>query len=103
MTARSGYVSCACSALRSTHNQQPSISSTFCPGAHMPLVRASVPQHIDDKQLKHISDSIHDAMVATFNVPADDRFQVLTRHATNELVCAPKYLDIAHTSSVVFI
>ena len=69
----------------------------------MPLVRASVPQHIDDKQLKHISDSIHAAMVATFNVPADDRFQVLTRHAANELVCAPKYLDIAHTSSVVFI
>jgi 4-oxalocrotonate tautomerase len=69
----------------------------------MPLVRVSVPQHLDDTQLEHISDSIHESMVTTFNVPADDRFQVLTRHAANELVCAPKYLDISHTGSVVFI
>jgi len=69
----------------------------------MPFVRVSVPQHLDDKQLKQISDSIHEAMVATFNVPRDDRFQVLTRHAPNELVCAPQYLDIPHTSSVAFI
>ena len=69
----------------------------------MPLVRVSAPQHLGDDQLKHISDSIHESMVATFKVPAEDRFQVLTRHAANELVCAPSYLGIPHTASVVFI
>ena len=69
----------------------------------MPFVRVSVPQHIDDEQLKHISNSIHEALVATFNVPVDDRFQVLTRHAAAELVCAPSYLDVPHTGSVAFI
>jgi len=69
----------------------------------MPFVRVFAPQHLDDRQLKHISDSIHDSMVATFDVPLHDRFQVLTRHRPNELVFAPAYLDIAHTASVVFI
>jgi len=69
----------------------------------MPLVRISVPQHLDDKQLKHISDATHAAMVSTFNVPADDRFQALTRHAGAELVCTPQYLEIPHTGAVVFI
>ena len=69
----------------------------------MPLVRVSVPRHLDDRQLKHIADSIHESMVATFNVPADDRFQVFTRHAPDELVWAPTYLDIPHTPSIVFV
>jgi len=42
-------------------------------------------------------------MVATFNVPQDDRFQVVTRHPPGEMVCAPSYLGIAHTERVVFI
>jgi phenylpyruvate tautomerase PptA (4-oxalocrotonate tautomerase family) len=69
----------------------------------MPLVRVSAPQHLDDQQLKHVSDSIHASLVATFNVPEQDRFQVLTRHKPADLVCAPTYLDIAHSASVVFI
>ena len=69
----------------------------------MPLVRVSAPRHLDDTQLKHIADSIHESMVATFNVPADDRFQAFTRHTDSELVCAPTYLDIAHTRSIVFV
>ena len=69
----------------------------------MPLVRVSLPQQLGAKQVQHISDSIHESMVKTFNVPADDRFQVVTRHAPNELVCAPAYLDVQHTASIVFI
>jgi phenylpyruvate tautomerase PptA (4-oxalocrotonate tautomerase family) len=42
-------------------------------------------------------------MVTTFDVPAKDRFQVLTRHAANELVYAPEYLGIRHDGPVVFI
>jgi phenylpyruvate tautomerase PptA (4-oxalocrotonate tautomerase family) len=69
----------------------------------MPLVRISAPQHLDDAQLAHISNAVHDAMVATFNVPADDRFQVLTRHPPGEIIVTPEYLGVAHTSNAVFV
>lgn len=69
----------------------------------MPLVRISLPQHITAAQARHISDAVHDSMVSSFNVPADDRFQILSRHAPGELVCTPAYLGIAHADALVFI
>lgn len=55
----------------------------------MPFVRVSLPQQLTDAQIRHVSDSIHHSMVATFNVPQDDRFQVVSRHPPQEIVCAP--------------
>jgi len=69
----------------------------------VPLVRISLPQHITAAQARHISDAVHDSMVSSFNVPADDRFQILSRHAPGELVCTPAYLGIAHADALVFI
>jgi phenylpyruvate tautomerase PptA (4-oxalocrotonate tautomerase family) len=69
----------------------------------MPFVRISLRGDMTDKQLSDISDAVHDSMVQTFNVPAKDRFQVLSRHPPQELVCAAEYLDIAHGARVVFI
>ena len=69
----------------------------------MPLVRISAPQHLDDEQLAHISDAVHDAMTATFDVPVEDRFQILTRHPPGELIVAPTYLGIAHSATVVLV
>jgi len=69
----------------------------------MPFVRVSLPQQLSDAQLGSISDAVHEAMVGTFNVPAKDRFQVLTRHAPAELVCAAEYLDIHHSDRVAFV
>ncbi|MCF8198421.1 MAG: tautomerase family protein [Sulfuritalea sp.] len=42
-------------------------------------------------------------MVETFNVPLDDRFQIIARDATADLVCAPEFLGIRHSEQVVFI
>ena len=69
----------------------------------MPFVRVSLPRQLADAQLGSISDAVHEAMVRTFNVPAKDRFQVLTRHAPGELVCAAEYLDIHHGDQVAFV
>lgn len=69
----------------------------------MPFVRISVPSSLDDDALRHVSNAVHDSMVACFNVPPKDRFQVLSRHAAGELVCTPDYLDIAHTGPVAFV
>jgi 4-oxalocrotonate tautomerase len=69
----------------------------------MPLVRVSVPQAFTDEQLTAISESIHSALVNDFNAPVADRFQVITRHPSGEIVCSPEYLDIKHGDRVVFV
>ena len=69
----------------------------------MPLARISVGQDISSEYLQRISDAVHESMVTAFGVPTKDRFQVLTRHAPNELVFPPEYLDIPHIGPVVFI
>jgi 4-oxalocrotonate tautomerase len=69
----------------------------------MPFVRISVTHNVSDHHLQHVAESTHRALVATFNVPEADRFQVLTRHAPGEFICTPEYLGIAHGASVTFI
>jgi phenylpyruvate tautomerase PptA (4-oxalocrotonate tautomerase family) len=69
----------------------------------VPLVRIALSQHLTDTQVAHISNAVHDAMVATFNVPPKDRFQVITRHPPGELIYAPDYLDITHGDTFAMI
>jgi 4-oxalocrotonate tautomerase len=69
----------------------------------MPFVRISVSQTTSDSQLAAISDAIHSALVDAFNVPATDRFQVITRHPQEELVCSPEYLGIKHGKNIAFV
>jgi 4-oxalocrotonate tautomerase len=60
----------------------------------MPLVRISIPAHFTLERQRALSDAVHDAMVATINVPAADRFQIITRHGPEDLVIDPAFLDI---------
>jgi 4-oxalocrotonate tautomerase len=69
----------------------------------MPLVRIDIPAGTDAKRRKAISDTVHDAMVATLNVPKADRFQVITEHAGDTLVIDPNYLDIARSRDALLI
>jgi 4-oxalocrotonate tautomerase len=69
----------------------------------MPLVRISVSPDVSRPQLLAVGDAVHDAMVQTFNVPQPDKFQVLTRHATGELVCTPDFLGVLHSQRVAFV
>lgn len=69
----------------------------------MPFVHAFLPARVPDAQLERISQALHDALIETFDVPPDDRFQVLTRHPAGELSCTPQYLGIPHSGDVVFI
>jgi phenylpyruvate tautomerase PptA (4-oxalocrotonate tautomerase family) len=42
-------------------------------------------------------------MVETINVPAEDRFQILTEHPSDRLVYDKKYLGIERTDDIVVI
>ena len=69
----------------------------------MPLVRIDVACATPDADLTAVADEVHQALVDTFNVPLPDRFQTLTRRASNELVCTPEFLGITHTPKVAFV
>jgi phenylpyruvate tautomerase PptA (4-oxalocrotonate tautomerase family) len=69
----------------------------------MPFVRIDVPSHFSEARLHAVADAVHASLVQTFNVPQDDRFQALQRHAAGELAIAPSYLGISHGRNAVLV
>ncbi|HWT39282.1 MAG TPA: tautomerase family protein [Paraburkholderia sp.] len=70
----------------------------------MPLVRINLSRHAHPETVQAIGDTVYEAMVNVANVPANDRFQIVTRHESDELVYpADGYLGISYSSSIVFI
>src|SRR5262245_55841393 len=69
----------------------------------MPLVRIDVPRRLPVSDTVRISDAVHEALTAAFDVPEQDRFQIVTRHAPERLVCAPEYLGVRHGEHAVII
>ncbi|OYY06979.1 MAG: tautomerase family protein [Polynucleobacter sp. 35-46-11] len=50
-----------------------------------------------------IGDIVYEVMLKHINVPADDKFQVITRHDANELVVPKSYLGIEYSQGIIFI
>jgi 4-oxalocrotonate tautomerase len=70
----------------------------------MPLVRISLPAGHPAAHATSLSQGVHRAMVETFNVPADDYFQVVTEHAVGVSLVGPStFLGIEHTPNMVFV
>ena len=69
----------------------------------MPLVRIDLRLGKSTAYRAAISQIVYDAMAAVLNVPANDRFQVITEHDSDGLIYDPKYLGIQRTDDVVFI
>ncbi|MBI4736833.1 MAG: tautomerase family protein [candidate division NC10 bacterium] len=69
----------------------------------MPLVRISLRGGKAEAYRRAIGEAVHRAMVATLNVPALDRFQVITEHTPAGLIYDPAYLGINRTVDVIFI
>jgi 4-oxalocrotonate tautomerase len=69
----------------------------------MPLVRISLREGKPASYRVSIGEAIHQAMVETINVPADDRFQTFTEHPPDGIVFDRKYLGIERTDDVVVI
>jgi phenylpyruvate tautomerase PptA (4-oxalocrotonate tautomerase family) len=67
----------------------------------MPLVHIDVLRGRDPQQLRTLLDAIHEAMVAAFDVPATDRYQVLSQHDPSELVALDTGLGFNRTEDIV--
>jgi 4-oxalocrotonate tautomerase family enzyme len=69
----------------------------------MPLVRIALRAGTDSAFRAAISEGVHEAMVSTINVPAADRFQLITEHAADSLVYDPGYLGIGRSPGIVIV
>ncbi len=70
----------------------------------MPLVRINLSKSASAETVRTVSDVVYDAMINVANVPANDKFQIINRHADDELVYpADGYLGFTYTPGIVFI
>ncbi|MEO8606250.1 MAG: tautomerase family protein [Chloroflexota bacterium] len=69
----------------------------------MPLVRIALREGKSAAYRTAIGDAVHKALVETMNVPAQDRFQVISEHAPENLIYDATYLDIQRSDDVIFI
>ena len=69
----------------------------------MPYVRISLLKGKSPAELAALSDSIHRALVETFDVPEADRFQCIHQHEPGELVFDEHYLAGPRSSGIVLI
>ncbi len=69
----------------------------------MPLVRISLREGKSEAYRRAIGEAVHRPMVETINVPALDRFQVITDHSPSGLIYDPRYLDIVRTDDEVLV
>ncbi|KJS17657.1 MAG: hypothetical protein VR78_05905 [Hoeflea sp. BRH_c9] len=69
----------------------------------MPLVKFNVPQSLSQQRLAGLCDAVHEALVATANVPPDDRFHVVYRHDASSLLIDPAFMGITRGPEAVIV
>lgn len=52
----------------------------------MPLLRIDLQEGKSNKELQSLLDILHENVVSAFNVPKNDRYQIITQHSSNEMI-----------------
>jgi 4-oxalocrotonate tautomerase len=71
--------------------------------AAMPLIRISLREGKSEAYKKALADGVHRAIVEGADVPAQDRFQIITEHPPGGLIYDPTYLGINRTDDIVMV
>lgn len=69
----------------------------------MPLVRISLREGTSGQYRQALADGVHQAMVEAIEIPAQDRFQIITEHPANGLIYDPSYLGIERSDKIVLV
>jgi len=70
----------------------------------MPLVRVDLSKDASQEVVRAVSDTVYEAMVNVANVPKNDKFQVISRHSSDELLYPTEgYLGVSYSPGIVFI
>src|SRR5450631_2955850 len=68
----------------------------------MPLARIDLAKGKSPDYRKTTGEVVYDAMVETLKVPKDDRFQIITEHASDDFI-DPNYLGIQRSKDCVIV
>jgi 4-oxalocrotonate tautomerase len=70
----------------------------------MPLARIDLSKDASAERVRVVSEAVYNAMVEVANVPLNDKFQIITRHAADEIVYpADGYLGINYSRDIILI
>ena len=69
----------------------------------MPLVRISLLKGKPASYRRKVGDAVHQALVETIDVPAKDRFQLITEHDPEDFVYDREYLGISRSRDLVIV
>ncbi len=68
----------------------------------MPLARIDLSENAPPERIKIVSAAIYSAMVEIANAPLHDKFQVVTRHAADEIIYPKEgYLGLTYTDDLI--
>src|SRR5262249_56393682 len=71
---------------------------------HMPLVRIDLNRSAPAERIRIASEAVYKAMIDVANVPVHDKFQVVTRHETDEIVYPQEgYLGTQYSPDLIII
>jgi phenylpyruvate tautomerase PptA (4-oxalocrotonate tautomerase family) len=69
----------------------------------MPLVRIALREGKSEEYKRELADGVHRAIVEGAEVPAQDRFQIVTEHPAGGLIYDPSYLGINRDDDIVIV
>lgn len=69
----------------------------------MPLVRISLREGKPEEYKKALADGVHRALVEAIEIPAQDRFQVITEYSSGGLIYDPSYLGVTRSDEIVLV
>jgi 4-oxalocrotonate tautomerase len=70
----------------------------------MPLARIDLSENAPPERITIVSEAIYSAMVEVANAPLHDKFQVVTRHAADEIIYPKEgYLGLTYTDDLILI
>lgn len=69
----------------------------------MPLVRITLRRGKTPEFLRDASNAVHEALVATANVPADDRFHIIEEVDHDHLIAHPSYGGVERSDGLVVV
>jgi hypothetical protein len=69
----------------------------------MPLLRFDLVEGRSDAELKTLLDAAHEAMVAAFEVPIRDRYQIVHEHKASRMIIEDTGLGFARTDKIVML
>ncbi|MEP0520875.1 MAG: tautomerase family protein [Hyphomicrobiales bacterium] len=63
----------------------------------MPLARISVPNILPTTKVRKLADAVHKSLVATCDVPEQDRFQLISTFEAAHMIIDPTFPDVKRT------